>query len=343
MGADSVSALPIFLDTALKGALLVALGGLAALLLRHRSAAARHAAWTAAVVAHLALPVLTITVPAIRLPLLMPPPWFGASAGAGGVGPASGALWLATLVWLAGALVVLTRLALGTRRVARLARHSARLDDGAWLALAQRVAMRLGVARPLMVFQGDGPAVPLTWGVVYPAVFLPPGAERWSETRRRLVLVHEMAHIKRLDALTQCLAQVAVALFWFDPLLWLAAHRMRVEREHACDDQVLHDGTTPSVYAGELLDLACALGDAAPRAFAALAMARDAESAEFEGRMCAILASGRDRRGLTGRAALTAALAVTLIAVPLAALRPFREPPAQDGAPHLRPSLPRLS
>ena len=53
----------------------------------------------------------------------------------------------------------------------------------------------------------------------FPVWYDPQDSDSWSEERRRFVLVHEMAHVKRFDALTQLLAQFAVALFWFDPLV----------------------------------------------------------------------------------------------------------------------------
>src|SRR4029078_4276238 len=190
----------------------------------------------------------------------------------------------------------------GTWKVGRLAKHGDRVDDGECLSLTQRLANRLGITRPLPLLRGDSLAVPVTWGVVYPAVLLPPDSEEWPEARRRFVLVHEMAHVKRFDALTQLIAQLAIAIFWFDPLIWLAAHRMRVEREHACDDYVIRDGTKPSLYAGELLDMVRSLGgpphEKAAPAFAALAMAR---RSEFEGRMLAILVPRLDRHTLDRR------------------------------------------
>ena len=196
-----------------------------------------------------------------------------------------------------------------------------------WLSLTQRLANRLGVTRPLILLRGERLAVPVTWGIVYPAVLLPQDADSWSEERRRFVLVHEMAHVKRFDALTQLLAQISLAVFWFDPLVWLAAHRMRVEREHACDDYVLRDGTAPSLYAGELLEMVRSIGmprhDRAAPAFAALAMAR---RSEFEGRMLAILDPRLDRHTLTRRGTLMTAVIVALLTLPLAALRPFQQP-----------------
>src|SRR5687768_14771724 len=380
--SELVNFLGLLLDSALKGSLLVAAAAIAAYLLRGRSAAARHAAWTAAVVGHLALPAITLLAPAWRLPFLPAPPWLTPAAQSiarpssiespssaatvstaqpsgpvahppaqsttgdvrsstpsqtaapvASTGPIRiGGLSLLAVLWIVGSIAVLLRLALGTVRVGKLARDGSRVIDGAWLSLAQRVAGRLGINRPLTLLHGDRLGIPVTWGIVYPAVLLPPDAEEWPEERRRFVLVHEMAHIKRFDALTQLLAQFAIALFWFDPLIWLAAHRMRVEREHACDDYVLRDGTKPSLYAGELLEMVQSIGtphrESAAPAFAALAMAR---RSEFEGRMLAILDSRQERTTLGRSSAMAASVLVALLVLPLAALRPF-EQPALPGA-----------
>jgi beta-lactamase regulating signal transducer with metallopeptidase domain len=370
------SALPILFDAAIKGAILVAVAGIAAYVLRSRSAASRHAVWTAAVVGHLAIPALVLILPAWTMPVLPAAPWMAAGPSAA-ASPAStpntaqltpvadnasvraphvekrnrstpvesptqspvrtsstatrgrlSTIQLLAAAWLIGAVLVLLRLAVGTWRVGQLAREGARVEDGVWLSLTQRLANRLGVTRPLILLRGEKLAVPVTWGIVYPAVLLPQDADTWSEERRRFVLVHEMAHVKRFDALTQLLAQLSLAVFWFDPLVWFAAHQMRVEREHACDDYVIRDGTTPSLYAGELLEMVRSIGtpkhDRAAPAFAALAMAR---RSEFEGRMLAILDPRLDRKSLNTRGTLMTALIVALLTFPLAALRPFQQSP----------------
>ena len=370
-----IFALGLLLDAALKGTILIAAAALAAYLLRSHSAAARHAAWTAAVVGHLALPAVTLLVPAWRLPFLPAPPWLQSSTPRTGISsshepsqlsvsraqpavpssqvpvstnttvsaptdraaprfPLTG-LSLVAALWIAGIVIVLLRLAFGTMQVGKLARRGSRVIDGAWLSLAQRVAGVLGINRPLTLLHGDRLGIPVTWGIIYPAVLLPPDAEEWPEERRRFVLVHEMAHVKRFDALTQLAAQIAIAILWFDPLIWLAAHQMRVEREHACDDYVLRDGTKPSLYAGELLDMVRNLGtpehERAAPAFAALAMAR---RSEFEGRMLAILDPKLDRHTLDRRSTLVTAAVVALLVLPLAALRPFEQP--RQSPPTLR-------
>ncbi len=401
---------PVFgllIDTALKGSLLIVAAAIAAYMLHGRSAASRHAAWSTAVVGHLALPIVTLLAPQWRLPVLPAPPWLdvaavapalsastpvaapapsGSSAPAQNVEPRSvqpgpsaenatgttppGAgvasvvgtseeagkgrtgirawpsLSILGILWILGTLFVLARLAFGTWRVGRLAKQGYRVADGEWLALAQRLANRLGITRPLTLLRGESLAVPVTWGVVYPAVLLPPDSDEWPEARRRFVLVHEMAHVKRFDALTQLLAQFAIAILWFDPLIWLAAHRMRVEREHACDDYVLRDGTAPSLYAGELLEMVQSIGspkhESAAPAFAALAMAR---RSEFEGRMLAILDPKQERHTLGRRSTIAASVALALLVIPLAALRPFQNPPAigRAGVHVVEPKAPLTS
>ena len=237
------------------------------------------------------------------------------------------------VLWALGAAAVLLRLGVGTVLVARLAREGRRVDDGGWLSLAQRLASTLRIDRPLTLMRGDRLGVPVTWGIVYPIVLLPEDADEWPEERRRYVLVHEMAHVKRLDALTQLVGQVALALFWFNPLMWIAVRRMQLEREHACDDYVLLHGTQPSRYAADLLEMVQSLGTPAHRsaqpAFAALAMAR---RSEFEGRMLSILDPVLDRHPLHRGRTLMSALATLLIIVPLAALQPYRAAAPQTSA-----------
>ena len=95
-------------------------------------------------------------------------------------------------------------------------------------------------------------------------VLLPETAETWPESRRHVVLLHELAHIKRQDCLVQMLVQLVCALYWFNPMVWYAARQLRIERELACDDAVIQVGTVPAEYATHILTLAGSLRSIRP-------------------------------------------------------------------------------
>jgi beta-lactamase regulating signal transducer with metallopeptidase domain len=345
----------MILQAFVRGAIIIAVAALLATLLRHRSAALRHHVWATALVVQLALlafipllpPLNLPVVPTIRAELDQPMSSTVANDAAGATNvertvptPSASAENLSRssgpqgsparrsigdyvlFLWMLGAGVILARYLIGTWLMMRVAVKGERIEDGDWLALAQRTARELGITRPVTMIWGDRVAVPITWGVLYPMILLPKGAHDWPQERRRFVLVHEMAHVKRFDAFTQFLAQLTTALFWFSPFVWLAEWRMRIEREHACDDTVIRHGTEPSLYADELLQMVRTLvRRRTPQpAFAALAMAR---KSEFEGRMLAILDPERPRRVTGITSGLGFALLSVLIAAPLAAVDPF--------------------
>ena len=163
----------------------------------------------------------------------------------------------------------------------------------------------------------------MAWGLLRPVVLLPEEAETWPEVQRRAVLTHELAHVKRHDCLTQALGHVACAFYWFHPLVWVAARRLRVERERACDDLVLRTGSNGPDYADHLLRLARSAGTSGQPAWAAVAMARPSQ---LEGRLLAILDPSLDRGGPSRRNALLTVVATTLLVVSLAGLEPWARP-----------------
>ncbi len=133
-----------------------------------------------------------------------------------------------------------------------------------------------------------------------------------------MVLLHELAHVRRLDCLTQQLARLSCAVYWFNPLSWWASTQMMLERERACDDLVLLSGSRPSEYAGHLLALAREQRSRHGVSMAAVAMARETN---LEGRLRAILDAIPPRRGLSRRVAACSLLAATAAILSLAGLR----------------------
>lgn len=301
-------------SSTLKAAVLLAASGLGALVLRRSSAAARHQMWTLGVVAALAVPVLAWILPAgfsVHAPMLAAPHELHAPAlVVGGAAPgesSSSVPWLA-IAWASGALIVLGRLARGQLAARRILRASEPATAESWIA-AQRSAEQVVGVVGVGVRRSEGIASPMTIGALHPRVLLPAAADGWPVDRLRAVLVHELGHVRRRDLLIQLAAQVACALHWWNPLAWLAAARLRIEREHACDDLVLAAGTRASSYATDLLEVSRAVS----RSHVARAAACMAEDAGIEHRLRRLL-DARIRRGPLGAGARLLAAGVALAA-----------------------------
>jgi TonB family protein len=332
----------LLLATGVKGSVILVAALVAVVLLRRRSAALRHWVLTVALACAAATPALSLMTPAwhIGVGALTP----AARAGAGrslvttttawadptnhrddGVAAAATAgaaltaptlaVWL-RLIWLGGAAVSAGVLCVGLVRLRRLAARARRLDSGRWADLAADVRRAVGLNRPVALLHSDHPALLMTWGFVRPCILLPATAGDWSDDRARIVLRHELEHIRRGDWVVQMLGEVLRAVYWFNPLVWLACRRLRRESEHACDDAVLGGGVESTDYAGHLLDLARALSAGSVR-LPAPAMAR---SSSLEGRITAMLNPHLDRRPLLRSTQLATVLVLATLTVPIAGM-----------------------
>jgi TonB family protein len=159
--------------------------------------------------------------------------------------------------------------------------------------------------------------VPLAWGILRPVVVLPEAAARWPEARIRVVLWHELTHIRRYDLAAQLLGQVACCLYWFQPLAWMAARRLRQERELACDDVVLAAGVPPHEYAADLVDLARGL---AGRRRAWVSTPAMAEACDLESRVRALFDRSRNRRPLGKKTVWAIEASMLAVLLPIASV-----------------------
>lgn len=310
----------LLLDVAIKGTLVLFLAAAVARASRDRSAAVRHLVWSVALGSLAALPLLSVALPewSVTIPSVRPAVATAVSAPA-----REGFPWarVVVLAWLAGAGFVTVVTAIGRVRLAWLTRGSEDLDHGSWPALANRIADEMGVARRVRLRIVDRETMPMVWGVLRPVVLLPASAASWSGSLRRHVLLHELAHVKRGDCLIQIVSRVALAVHWFNPLAWIAARRLRLERERACDDHVLGYGADACDYAEDLVGMARRLR---PSRGSALALGM-ADPSRFGDRVIALLDAGRRRRDLTRRATLFAGVLTAVVVLPLAAARPCLE------------------
>ncbi|MFI5235571.1 MAG: HEAT repeat domain-containing protein, partial [Gemmatimonadales bacterium] len=235
-------------------------------------------------------------------------------------------------IWLLGTVYLLVRLALGAVVLRRIVRGAISLDTPDWRCPLLEAADRLSLDQPPRLLMSDRLPMPFACGLRQPTIVLPASASEWTDRRRRAVLSHELAHLRRFDLIVNAVGQLASALYWFHPLVRFAARKLRTEGERACDDLVLGVGTRASEYANHLLHIACQAGRSRSPG---LAMPM-AQRHEFEGRMLAILEPGARRDPTTRtRAALLASLAVAFV-IPLAALVPSS--PAEGRAPVQQPA-----
>lgn len=266
--------LTLALDISLRIIAAAAAVGLVLVVFRVRSGAARHAAWSAVLLAMLTMPVLTTFGPRVEVPvpstLVLD---FGAIAGGpdpyetlvppvkhdriehetspGAQSPAAETRqsparlpvdWrtAAIALYAAGVWFFVLRLAAGWVMARRL------------VAGATRVASD----NRAPVFESAAVATPMTTGIVSPCVLLPTTWCEWPEDKLNAVLAHENAHIARRDSLVALLAHANRAIFWFHPLAWWLERTLAVTAEHACDETAAREVGQPRRYAEMLLDMA---------------------------------------------------------------------------------------
>jgi beta-lactamase regulating signal transducer with metallopeptidase domain len=361
----SVDNIQLVVDLAFKSIIIMLGALLLSRILTRAPAAVRHLTWTLSLCALLALPALTWILPGWQAPLLPAlrnserieefKPVSGVAADERSIAslsidppavePAVTAVdeqiagweidWtqLALIVWLAGAIIVLARLATGMFRVRRIVGRSQYVIDYHWGALVRKLAGQLHIPDHIALLSSEYVAMPLTWGVWNPVVLLPEEADQWSAEWRRIVLLHELAHIKRRDCLTQLLAQVVCAIYWFNPLVWVAARRLRVEREIACDDYVLQAGTRASDYAKHLLDLAGVMNTNGSPAGLPSPAAAGIACSQLESRVRSILDPAIKRKSLSRKGRFIIFAVAACLLTPLAALQSWSGAPSPINDP----------
>jgi beta-lactamase regulating signal transducer with metallopeptidase domain len=218
-------------SVAMKSTILLAAGLLLLRCLRGQSAALRHLVSVTALGSAAVVPALALWLPRWSYFVAMP----------AGPGVASNRHWPAVVatLWAAGAIILAIRAAGGWLILRRARRNSIHFMQG------EAAEVRIGNV-----------TTPLACGVVKPLIILPRNAREWDATRLRAVLLHESAHVRRLDCLAKHVAQASQALLWWNPLMRMISARAEEERERACDEAVLSAGVAPEDYARALLDTA---------------------------------------------------------------------------------------
>ena len=249
-------------------------------------------------------------------------------------------------MWVLGAIGFLVRLLRRVRASQRLAGATPPESRALLIADAGAIRTELGIRREVSLRRGGGITAPITLGFRRAKVLLPESAGSWCPERRRVVLTHELIHVRDRDWLGHVIAEIACAIHWFNPTVRLAARCLERERECACDEEVVRFGARPSDYARHLLEVAREARDACAAA-SAVAMVR---SPVLEKRVMNIMTErNHGNRGAAVAVLLPAAVLVAAVVTATAQFvraeaSPAPPPPAALGTSEdLRAASPRLA
>ena len=337
----------LFLDYAIQVSIVLGIALMTTPLLNRHSAGSRHAVLSAAILCAALLPVLTAITPwewglttaqrsetepsiqnSIASESSSEPQTNDSSLLVSEAEPAPGfrdsaafpldPLRILMGIWIVGLGVNLSVVLVGVLRLKRIARRASPIDHGLWIRIRDEIAGRYGLQRPLILLESTDSSILVTWGVIRPRIVVPKGASAWGEDRMRMVLGHEMAHVRRGDWLMQMGAELLRCVHWFNPLAWYACRRLRQEGEQASDDAVFRLGIAPSEYAGHLVDLARNLKSPGRIASLALAMAG---SSSLERRIDVMLNSKISHSAVTKFAVVATVIVSLGLVLPVAGLR----------------------
>jgi beta-lactamase regulating signal transducer with metallopeptidase domain len=238
---------------------------------------------------------------------------------------------IALAIWLVGVAIGLLWIAAGRFGLARVRRRATPLTSFEWRTILETEAMHAGVARHVALLTSPAVSMPVTWGVLSPVIVLPEASEEWTHERKRVVVMHEMAHIARRDSATQLLATLACVAYWIHPLVLIAARRLKAECERACDERVLERGTPAADYAAHLLEVARLSRSFGAASIVSVAMARPSQ---LEGRLLAVLRAKPRRAQISPRTRILATISAAAMLLAVSAFRPVaREAHARSAKP----------
>jgi len=173
-------------------------------------------------------------------------------------------------LWGAGVLLLCLRSFGGVALVRRLGRAGLSAPPAVLEATMARLAKTLGVRASVRLYESALVGVPTVVGWLRPVVLLPASTLTGLTARQlELILAHELAHVRRHDYLVNLVQSAAETLLFYHPAVWWVSNRMRVEREHCCDDLAVGACGSAVHYARALALLEGLCSDAPALAMAA--------------------------------------------------------------------------
>ena len=159
-------------------------------------------------------------------------------------------------LWFCGAPLSFALTTAGLLGAERLRRQSRPLEDARITEMCRQLAASLRISYRAGVAICDRIAVPILVGVFRPMILLPAVAlAGWDPQQLEMVLLHELAHVRRHDNLVNLLQRIVESLLFFQPMVWIVSGWVRREREHCCDELVVARTRRPHAYAEILVNL----------------------------------------------------------------------------------------
>ena len=160
-------------------------------------------------------------------------------------------------LWICGAPLSFALTTAGLLGAERLRRQSRPLEDARITEMCRQLAASLRISCRVGVAICDRIAAPILVGVLRPMILLPAAAlAGWDPQQLEMVLLHELAHVRRYDNLVNLLQRIVESVLFFHPMVWIVSGWVRREREHCCDELVVARTRQPHAYAEILVSLA---------------------------------------------------------------------------------------
>ncbi len=160
-------------------------------------------------------------------------------------------------LWVFGAPMTFLLTTLGLLGAERLRRQSRLLEDAPITETCRRLAAALRISQRVGVGICDRIAAPILVGIFRPLILLPAAAlAGWEPQQLEMVLLHELAHVRRFDNLVNLIQRIVESVLFFHPMVWVVSAWVQQEREHCCDELVVARTQQPRAYAEILIHFA---------------------------------------------------------------------------------------
>ena len=138
-------------------------------------------------------------------------------------------------VWAIGALCLFLYFLFAYMREHKVLKSSEPVQN----STVERMIQKESLHRKIRLYEGGSFETPVTYGILFPKIVLPPDFEAASRLDVRNMIAHELEHIRKFDVGKRYLMILVLCIYWFNPLVWLMYRTYREDQEMACDERVM--------------------------------------------------------------------------------------------------------